>query len=155
MERIRDFVAALRSGEYKQAKGRLRTNLKNFETGELTGEVGFCCEGVALLRYGTQLGYTVEVDDDGDLNGSHKYGADHEFEFTSFTVAPPRFWDDMGMRNTDVSNGFVFELPRGCRVGDTSTEWEEYASLNDSGFTFDQIADLIQWQFLSDPEVPA
>lgn len=139
-------MAALRSGEYAQAKGRLRRVLTDFNTGE--ERVGYCCEGVAFERYGVALGYALNIDEDGDMVASHTYGENNDQTFESFTVAPPRFWTDMGMRVTD-RNAFVLKLPDGLDFCEHSSDWEEYASLNDSGLTFDQIADLIEWQFLS------
>lgn len=147
-ERIKDFVKALRSGEYQQNKGRLRLNLTDDDTGLPTGKVGYCCEGVAAERYARQLGYTVTVDEnDGDLNIS--YAEDGDEAFSSWTVAPPRFWREMGMLTDErLYNGLVFVLPDDLKMRGQQIGWEEYASLNDDGLTFDQIADLIEWQFL-------
>lgn len=42
----KDWVAALRSGEYKQVKEHLEDNIYNPDTGDAT-DVGYCCLGVA------------------------------------------------------------------------------------------------------------
>jgi len=151
LERIRDFVDALRSSEYVQAKNSLR-GVKSSN-----GVIGYCCEGVAFARYAEQLGYHFNIDAEGCMTAYGKPIADDDHEclqFRSSAVAPPMFWHDMGVRNVDVYNGFAFELPAGCALFDEpGREFVEYAALNDAGFTFSQIADLIEWQFLSSVEV--
>lgn len=151
LERIRDFVAALRSGEYDQTKNRLRTGVS-----PVTGKAGYCCEGVAFERYGVQLGYGMVNNGSGAMIalGRNYPSDDNSFavdKFMSTAVAPPEFWQDMGMRDRTVYNGFAFELPNNYTTRDENREWEEYASLNDAGFTFPQIADIIEWQYLSCP----
>lgn len=153
LARIRDFVAALRSGEYAQAKHTLRTEIRDNDGGY---KIGYCCEGVAFTRYGEQLGYTLTGRSKGQICASYERDdVDGQRKtWSSTAVAPPSFWDDMGMlANPATHNGLIFVLPDDCATSDDNRPWEEYASLNDAGLTFDQIADLIEWQFLSNVEV--
>lgn len=138
--RIRDFVAALRSGEYAQCSGVLSL------VDERSGRASYCCQGVALERYGKALGYHVNRAPHGSL-----HGRDPQITTTSGSVliAPRRFWQDMGMLN-ESSGGFSLDV-MDLEGNDTVA----YSELNDHGFTFDQIADLIEWQFLSGVEVSA
>lgn len=137
MARIRDFVTALRSGEY--AQGREQLSRTDAETGEVT----YCCEGVALERYGSALGYEVTRTQSGAL-----HGRDPELVYGggSTLTAPMRFWRDMGMLVSDASS---FRIDVSSRDG---KDFVFYSDMNDNGFTFPQIADLIEWQFLSGRE---
>jgi hypothetical protein len=132
LNRIRDFVIALRSGEYPQVKEQLGLDDE--------GKKSYCCEGVAAERYGEQLGYAVKWNDYGlTMNGFGEY-------------APDSFWEAMGLSVGDVigtTSNFAFVLPDGQDVLDTGASAAGYMNLNDEGFTFPQIADLIEWQFLS------
>lgn len=139
--RIRGFVAALRSGDYAQAKHQLRS--------EHSGQPGYCCEGVAVELYGEELNYTYEITPSGTMNVRDPLVPAGIFN----AVAPPNFWVDMRLRaDPGTHNGFIFILPDRCLTRDKRRSWEEYASLNDSGLTFAQIADLIEWQFLGSRE---
>lgn len=142
-------MTALRSGEYTQLKHQLSAKIEGSNE-----KFGYCCEGVAAERYGPALGYVVDRNENGVLRA-----ADNELGFSrgSVLAAPARFWQDMGLRHEgEVS--FVFELPDGLQTRPGDDEEDEatqptntvaYSNLNDNGFTFDQIADLIEWQFLS------
>lgn len=134
LERIRDFVTALRSGEYEQGTGIL--------SGLQDGKLRHCCQGVALERYGEALGYIVSRSERAVLRGRDPY-AGHGSSLT----APRRFWQDMGLANSEG----LFTTDVAARDG----QLYGYADLNDAGFTFDQIADLIEWQFLPHTEVTA
>lgn len=140
-ERIEDFVAVLRSGEYTQR----REILSSFDA--TTGTCSYCCQGVALERYASALGYDVWRSDDGWLRARDPRASGVN---GSALIAPRRFWHDMGMAN-DVVTGLMLELPDGCTTvtGDGATTTAvSYVDLNDNGFTFEQIADLLEWQFL-------
>lgn len=134
VERVRDFVAALRSGEYVQIPEQLGKVI------DAEGNKGYCCEGVAVERYGAQLGYRVEWDE-GELALN---------DFTEF--APNDFWRALGLVGQTYSpstSSFTFILP-GEQTAPFGGQSEfTYMSLNDDGFTFAQIADLVEWQFLS------
>lgn len=136
-ERIQDFVAALRSGEYAQTKNQLGN--------VCDGTKMYCCEGVAAERYATQLDYRTYWDDDTlvlvdpDNDEGHNYADDAFWEAMALSTGP----------DNGTSTTFAFVLPEGMDVVDTGAGVASYMSLNDDGFTFPQIADLIEWQFLS------
>ena len=113
------WLAALRSGEYRQGTGLLRT-----------GDDRFCCLGVAcdlLVKQGVLPDWRWEVDDNG--NGG------------SWTVQraaeslPHQAMQVMGMKT-------AFGLLPGREIDDSN----DYALsvLNDYGATFEQIADIIE-----------
>lgn len=135
MERIRDFVAALRSGNYAQTHSQLGSvdehNVRRY-----------CCEGVAAERYGEQLGYEVKWTPSGRL----LLGTDADY-------AENDFWIKMGLVGKidhPSTSLFIFNLPNEQTLLNTKRQSSiTYMALNDDGFTFNQIADLVQWQFLS------
>lgn len=139
-------MTALRSGDYAQTTWRLARD---------EGDAGksYCCEGVAFERYHTQFeGFNLEwVPASGETVAcmralelvDGKWLADH-------ANAPLAFWDAMGMRAV-VGRRFAFALPDDLTTAErdgTKVGFVGYDTLNDDGLTFDQIADLIQWQFL-------
>lgn len=141
-ERIRDFVAALRSGEYKQTHWKLAREHDD-------GTKSYCCEGVAYERYHAQFeGFTLEWDlyNQGEMCMVAKHG-----EYVGFNVAGVAFWEQMGML-IEGRNTLTLELPYGLNIIGHGDNLVEYASLNDDGLTFEQIADLITWQFLGGME---
>lgn len=127
-------MAALRSGEYAQIPGQLGKVI------DAEGNKGYCCEGVAVERYGAQLGYRVEWETG-------------ELALNSFIeFAPNDFWRALGLVGQTYSpstSSFTFNLPDGQTTLISGQSEFTYMSLNDEGFTFDQIADLVEWQFLS------
>lgn len=133
-ERVEDFIGALRSGEYRQTSDQL-----GFCDG---GKKSYCCEGIAVERYGEQLGYVVGWENnDLVLNEMFEYAQDS-------------FWHavGLGIANNGSMSDFAFVLPEGQTVRNTGAVSEAYMALNDDGFTFAQIADLIEWQFLTCPQ---
>lgn len=123
-------MTALRSGEYVQRRNQL---------GRLTscGTKEYCCEGVAAERYGALLGHEVRWDNrDLGLDGFADWAEDD-------------FWHALGLAVTtdDAGSAFAFVLPEG-KKSRQGFEAFSYMGLNDDGFTFSQIADLIEWQFL-------
>lgn len=134
-------MAALRSGEYAQTNNRLARDVR--------GRKSYCCEGVAFERYGEALGFQLEWDDiTMEPNTFLLKASDPEQHHSvgSTANAPSRFWRVMGLATTEDSD-FAFVLPEGWSTQDDE-DWLEYATLNDDGFTFSQIADLVEWQFL-------
>lgn len=125
-------MAALRSGEYQQVREQLAVDSPSLGK-------GYCCEGVAVERYGKKLGYKAEwLEGELSLDGLHDYASND-------------FWHDMGLVGVTSSPGtsyFTFKLPDGLTSLTEQSEFT-YMSLNDDGFTFSHIADLIEWQFLS------
>jgi hypothetical protein len=152
VERIRDFVSALRSGAYDQTHHTLGRSVND--------EKSYCCEGVAVERYGAALGYEV------DWRTTHNYHSttendtqllwarDTHYADGMYKNAPMQLWVDMGLA-PDLNADFAFELPSGLRLRDPEDTRLMFYDLNDDGFTFDQIADMIEWQFLHGVEVKA
>lgn len=134
LKRIRDFVAALRSGEYAQTHSQLgsidENNVKRY-----------CCEGVAAERYGEQLGYEVRWSE-----------SDRLFLGDQADYAENDFWRKMGLVGEidhPSTSLFIFNLPDEQTLLNTTRQSSiTYMALNDDGFTFSQIADLVKWQFL-------
>jgi hypothetical protein len=141
LERIRDFVAALRSGEYAQTTNRLARC-------DAEGSKSYCCEGVAFERYGEALGFELEWEDLIESEILLMRARDPEHAVGNVSNAPVRFWDVMGLGTSDDVDEFSFVLPEGQCTLDDDDDYVQYATLNDDGFTFSQIADMIEWQFL-------
>ena len=135
MNRIRDFVTALRSGDYEQTHSLLGSIDEN-------SVKRYCCEGVAAERYGEQLGYKVKWTPSGRLLLN-----------TDADYAENDFWRKMGLIGEvdhPSTSLFIFNLPSGQTLLNSQLQSSiAYMALNDDGFTFSQIADLIEWQFLS------
>ena len=125
-ENARKWVAALRSGEYVQDVGRLRT------------QNGFCCLGVACDLYAKKIGkgewkpYTPTFDKPAFYINVKSYGR--------------------GLP-TDVADWLGFRISVNDQIqyyGDYMSEGEgdeedpSLASANDDGRTFDEIADIIE-----------
>lgn len=152
LERIRDYVAALRSGEYEQTTWRLGKVMSD-------GGKAYCCEGVAFERYHEQFKkfntqWRATSDDVGAcLFALEPEAEDSRWQKGTYNTAPTNFWRAMGMLSTrSTASDFEFQLPSGQTLLDGAEETHfdriGFAVLNDEGFTFSQIADLIEWQFL-------
>lgn len=140
MDRIRDFVTALRSGEYVQTHNRLAR--------DINGSKSYCCEGVAFERYGESLGFELTWSDSLEPDTLLMSARDPECTVGNANNAPWRFWHAMGLSSSADEDDFSFVLPEEqSTLGDD--DYVQYATLNDDDFTFPQIADLIEWQFLS------
>ncbi len=112
------WTTALRSGEYTQGRWNLQT------------EQGFCCLGVLCDVYAKETGTEWEVsitDDDEPLTY-------YSFEGRS-TNLPESVVKWAGL---DHESPFVKYA---------SGETNELAGLNDQGYTFEEIAQLIEEQF--------
>lgn len=112
------WVAALRSGDYRQTKGALRDS------------DGFCCLGVLceITKEETGLEWTV----DGWFDGSR-------------IGLGGRISETVGIREATIPLETIPPTQRHL-AGDPRTVKRDYwlSDLNDRGFTFDQIADLIE-----------
>jgi hypothetical protein len=105
------WVAALRSGQYKQARGTLRDT-------EQSGATGFCC-----------LGVLCDISKQGEWNQDDRDTWNYVLRADFSETQLPDFvleWAGMAHREG--------MLPRG----------ETLTNLNDSGKSFDQIADIIE-----------
>lgn len=162
---IADLVTALRSGEYKKGRGALRVFNEN------TQEHSYCCEGVMSVICEVPI---VEIVEDSYQEGVlvTRFARPNGGMFNTFTssFAPDVVWEDLGVDTGDGGEVLMLELPcyeyEGHRVVDGSTKWildytgwstQSFASLNDfmgrdetdeDVFTFDQIADLLEWAYV-------
>ncbi len=124
----RKWVAALKSGEYKQVKHVL------CELDDEHNLVGHCCLGVACELYQEEVGgLDIKIDKEM-IDGRFVTFADfNPGEFTQgVTVLPECVGEWLGLN--DISGGFR----------DEHKASHSLASLNDNGKSFDQIADAIE-----------
>lgn len=116
-----ELVAALRSGKYEQAG-------KYLSVDNLDGSFGYCCLGVAC-----------------ELSGKGHWTPERRYKIEEaggeMYHMPSQVMKHYGFGN---SRGFGVEV---IPYGSIYTWWID--TLNDSGFTFNQIADLIEWEYLS------
>lgn len=162
--KIQALVDALRSGDYRKGQG----NLKKKDNAQEAPR--YCCEGVMcelenvpVIRVfeGWNGVLTTEFASLRDRTGQD--------DPTASGFAPAYVWEGTGMNTSPNGTIANVYLPV-YRISDVSTTdtgvfWLEFeswaqvplASLNDfkpmypkNLFTFDQIADLIEWAYLSD-----
>jgi len=125
-KRIKElWIAALRSGSYKQGQKRLRWDEEDGPT--------FCCLGVLCeiavdesICYRFEDGYKVDAGEPGE----------HYTLSTSYLPEAVQEW--AGLDNSDP------DLALDEKYSDGSSRLTTLASLNDGGRTFDEIADLIE-----------
>jgi hypothetical protein len=129
---VRDkWVAALKSGEYEQAKGYLRVT-KTANPGETA--VGFCCLGV-LCDIAVKDGVIPPGIEDHE--GAMAYGEnldeqglpDEVQEWAGLTNSDPRFINPIDAEG----------------VADYASSWND-----DNGKTFEEIAEMIEFTFKDD-----
>lgn len=121
-QRIKEWVDALRSGKYNQAQGYLRT------------AEGFCCLGVACHVVNPIPWEVSHI----NIGGCTHYGYEHP-DYTA--ILPKHIAQFYGMGNN--SSAYT-------SIRDRDGELIELAGLNDEGFPFSQIADLIAAGLLLD-----
>lgn len=136
------LVAALRSGEYVQGTGHLVTRQDN-------GDPAYCCLGVGSVVAGVRRGYYDGesgqwVDDFGMFDGCRDLAPEPLIE-----------WLGLSINDRDMEDGWTVYLDwpehMSVRSGTTNgvspaaASVDQLATLNDGGFTFDQIADLIEY----------
>jgi hypothetical protein len=119
-ERVQLLVDALRSGEYKQAQGQLRS--------EFSG--GYCCLGVATM---VALDNGLEVEEITDPKDPLK-GQPWD---QPYQVMCPVVADWYGFENGNPT--LVGVAPSGQFVSDQASHWND-----DHGADFTQIADLFE-----------
>lgn len=141
---VRELVSALRSGRYKQGTRSLKYRAYD------SNENQFCCEGVGCELFGDGVGLVV-----GSSDSSWKERV--EFSFNTATgLAPGVVANYLGIEVSGDGTGWRVGIPespldsQGCSCGCYNDDRHVYlAPLNDSGFSFDQIADLIEWYYLN------
>lgn len=126
-ERARVWVAALRSGDYKQASMALRVSDK------------FCCLGVLcdISKTGT---WVCEYDPEENPLQDKRYYRVNGFEDYTQLPVPVRDW--LGIPEGDPA----IDIPE-TRDHENDCSAVTLAGLNDQGLTFNQIADVIWWQY--------
>lgn len=118
------WVQALRSGSYEQGRGRLASQ-----------DGKFCCLGV-LCEVAVEDGLAITK----MLSAGNTIRYDRAADYPPLSVIA---WLDVdGLLDPVIP---YFEGTGGNLL--------TLDYLNDHGFTFDQIADLIEWRWLSTPEV--
>lgn len=119
------WIDALRSGEYSQTDGALQD------------EHGFCCLGVLCDLYSKSHGMSWKVLDLTEVphQNHNRFYFENESEFLPQSV---REWADLS-----GCNPTIIEYDE---EDNSETEYE-ISTLNDSGYTFDRIANIIEDQF--------
>lgn len=125
-ERKKEWVEALRSGEYEQTRNWLRTT------------DGHCCLGVACDLAVAHAVIPAPKLEDG-----------HHYEYGSSAGALPdnvREWLAVSDSTVEIDFGQgEFINPTRYPTRHTNLKGVTLAGLNDTGLTFDQIADVIEW----------
>lgn len=139
------WVAALRSGEFKQAREALMNNA--YEDGDYVG-IGYCCLGVLceVFKRETGLGGWLRDDEDGSLGTEDtKFVVDEELDAAygadTNIQPPPAVAEWAGLVN--ASSTYGVEMEDGFVISQQSLSRE-----NDHGAPFEKIAEIIE----SEPE---
>jgi hypothetical protein len=120
-ERVQLLVDALRSGEYEQAQGKLRTEF---------GGVGYCCLGVAT-KIALDNGLEVEnISDPNDRLQGQPWDQ-------TYQVMCPVVADWYGFESGNPT--LVGWAPSGQFVSDQAAHWND-----DHGANFARIADMFE-----------
>jgi len=150
---LRDLVDALRSGKYAKGVGALQVKTEDQSS-------TFCCEGVMCEISGLKVVAWGEEDD--ETSRAYAKYALPQGDATWSSFAPAYVWEGTPMHTGSANETAEVWLPvyqRDWRDDLVFNGWNyiTLASLNDfnprdpkNAFTFDQIADLIQWAYLSD-----
>lgn len=142
---VEAWIEELRSGRREQATGALCHIDEN-------GKQSFCCLGVVTDMYAAQIGISKEISTAHHLNFSDpqvRYG-----EHGENAVLPVEMIDFLGLPHNQRNPSFDLPLTSE-QIEQAEVDGMPYiiclAELNDDGFTFEQIADVIQY-FLIDNE---
>lgn len=140
------WIAALRSGNYKQAKHRLRIE-------HTDGSASYCCLGVLCELYRQETGEGKWLDDLVNLpaqdaaDNDESYIAHDIISNNTNALASPRFLDGAKDKDGEVVPIAVRKwaaLPQGNPTyGGPNGNDSSLADRNDAGYSFEQIADLI------------
>jgi hypothetical protein len=115
------WLEALRSGAYSQGTGMLRNSQDTPAAPEYCC-LGVLCDVVALQGHGEWDFGTFRLDENWES-----------------TVLPDSVMELVGLKSDNPN----------VKVSDSETDWNDYVSLaelNDSGSSFEQIADIIEQQ---------
>lgn len=133
---LNQWLAALRSGEYKQGQGKLRVS------------EGFCCLGVLCDLY-AKAHSNAEWHEVKHLDGANflvkgEYGAFDEYDYLPI---PVQQWAGVTEANPRVGAGYG--QTRNVKVEQLTVghEMRPLSELNDSGMSFEKIARLLELEF--------
>lgn len=158
---IADLVTALRSGQFIKGRGRLRA----FNT--QTKEHSYCCEGVMCMISEVPILDENEDDCDTHILVTNFEADTNLFRTRTAAFAPSSVWQGTGVQTQESGEVLMIELPEydieGSAIVDGKTVFDldfagwgltSFASLNDfesdvdNNFTFNQIADLMEWAYV-------
>jgi hypothetical protein len=136
----RAWVDALRSGKFKQGVGALKKFRDDVPT--------YCCLGVATELTGFA---GEETEETGLVYFTRPGESEDDSGYVSFPFAEVREW--LGDNNTGGMSGDIYldvpdeiaKLPSPRGLVDAIFYNTGVSVLNDDGFTFDQIADCIEY----------
>lgn len=142
-EVIKEWVRALRSGEYKQATDALKT------------ENGYCCLGVLCDIQGCEW-ESAANDFQVDVDYFKVKGEKHNIEVLPESVSRAVGFKLFTSGDSYSTNPSIYlDKPKTIAVyekykdgGIDDIVWTLLSELNDSGATFEEIADIIEEQFL-------
>lgn len=134
LDRIRLVVAALRSGEFPQTHKHLRDG------------VGYCCLGVVceLFRRDTGRGEWGEARGE---EGVTDFQLD-DVNSTGYMPADVTNWLGIDYNYGDLETAYINPKSE----GDAGAVSIGGADMNDSGMSFEQIAEVIEYEYLSNGE---
>lgn len=142
VENVKALLSDLRSGKFAQTHSRLGVRVD--------GEDAFCCEGVGSKRACEALSLEIKVTTlDASLN-TDVWWFDGQQSLASGAVA--RFYGFEVSDNSSAPGWIVWlpSLPRYAGYSQTPNWRQQLLSdLNDNGFSFEQIADVIEWYYLN------
>lgn len=128
IEHVNEWVGALRSGSYEQGQGFLHyvEGVNHY----------LCCLGVGSKIAGVERRWR-DNESGGVVDGWYVYADDHRVESRQFNE-----W--LGLLPGTIRLSGTSDLVEQVTTLRAGQNWG-LATLNDSGFTFDQIADLIDY----------
>jgi hypothetical protein len=137
------WIAALRSGKYKQTKGYLCVD-KEFTQAPITYKPGHCCLGV-LCEIAIEEGLEIEKNSSIKLLGGSNSPSSSYNDEKSFLPYEVQVWADMHSNDGDGTH--IEQEDDEGRIYDTR---KSLAELNDDGKTFEEIAAAIaeNWEKL-------
>lgn len=125
-----NWINALRSGKYKQCRERLRHK-------DEYGELSYCCLGVLCELY-PEKKLSIELNEE-DIEENSVVGHDRMFN-ADLDQQLNNNYSKIGLSGED---GYLYSEYDGI-----VTKRISLASLNDEGYTFDEIADIIQLEYI-------
>lgn len=129
---VPELIANLRSGEFQQGRGSLSKYQR------------MCCLGVAcetLASQGKIDKWRYNYDDLGTFRFAVDKGGDHEYSSASYLPEGVEFPSYMKIRHQD---GEIYDFEGMNTYGGNRVA---LADLNDEGFSFNQIADILQYLY--------